>query len=373
MQIRDFKLERYFARYEFSAPYLLCSSDCESFSVDEITRMEKEGDKQLKKVWLGYTESAGSPTLRKEISKLYRDIKQEDLIVFAGAEEAIFIFMNVVLKKGDNIIVQYPAYQSLYEIANSIGCSVTKWTMYDKDNWEPDLDLLKRNIKRNTKAIIINSPHNPTGYLMGKEKLNQVIRIAKEHDLYIFSDEVYRFLEYNSKDRLPAVADVYPKAVSLGVMSKSFGMAGLRIGWLAVKDKKLQQRIQSFKDFTSICNSAPSEFLSMISLKHKEKILQRELEIIKSNLRLLDEFFAKYSEYFEWVRPYAGSIGFPKIKFRQNAEEFCEDLVKKKGVMLLPGTMYEYDNKHFRLGFGRKNMPQALKLLEEYVKENLIR
>lgn len=367
MKIKDFELERFFAKYEFKAPYLLCCSDCESFSVGELLDLEENSSEELKKLCLGYTESEGSPILRKEISKLYKNIKPEEILVFAGAEEGIFVFMNVLLEKDDHVIVQFPAYQSLYEVANSIGCEITKWKMSDEDNWELNINFLKNNIKENTKAIVINFPHNPTGYLPSIEKFNTVVEIAKKNNIHIFSDEVYRFMEYNKKDRLPGMCDTYNKGVSVGVMSKTFGLAGLRIGWIATKDKELLKKIASFKDYTSICCSAPSEFLSILALRHKEYIINRNLKIIKNNLKLLDKFFKKYKKQFEWIRPKAGSIGFPRIKFNKNVEEFCIDLVNKKGVLLLPSTKYDFGNKHFRLGFGRKNMPKALEKLEEYI------
>lgn len=369
MKINDFKLERFFAKYEFSAPYLLCSSDCQSFSAKELLDLGKNSEAELKKLWLGYTESQGNPILRKEISKLYKNINENEIIVFAGAEEGIFVFMNVLLEKGDHVIVQYPAYQSLYQVAKALGCEITKWMMSDKDGWELDIEFLKKSIKKNTRAIVINCPHNPTGYLMPKDKLKEIIDIARKQNIYIFSDEVYRFMEYNEHDRLPAACDLYGRGVSLGVMSKTFGLAGLRIGWIATKDKKLFKEIISFKDYTTICNSAPSEFFSILALKNKEKIVKRNLVIIKSNLALLDNFFKKYRNLFEWVKPKAGSIAFPKIKFNKNVEEFCIDLVNKKGVLLLPSTLYDFDDKHFRIGFGRKNMPIALKKLEEYIIE----
>lgn len=369
MKINDFKLERFFAKYEFTAPYLLCSSDCESFSVKELLDLEKDSGKRLKKLRLGYTESQGNPKLRAEIVKLYKNISTDEIIVFAGAEEGIFIFMNVLLQKGDHVIVQFPAYQSLYEIANSIGCKVTNWVMSDENNWELSIEFLKKNIQKNTKAIIINFPHNPTGYLPSKEKFNQIIEIAKEKNIHVFSDEVYRLLEYGKDYTLPSMADCYDKGLSLGVMSKTFGLAGLRIGWIATKDKELLRKIASFKDFTSICNSAPSEFLSILALKHKEPLIKRNLMIIKNNLKLLDNFFEKYNHLFKWIRPKAGPIAFPKIKFDKNVESFCIDLINKKGVLLLPSTIYNFDDKHFRIGFGRKNMPETLKRLEEYIKE----
>ena len=302
---------------------------------------------------------------------MYKSVKPDEVIVFAGAEEEIFVLMNILLEKGDHVIVQYPAYQSLYEVANAIGCKVTKWVMSDKNNWELDINFLKRNINENTKAIAINLPHNPTGYLMPKDKFKKIVDIAKNHNLYVFSDEVYRFCEYSEEDRLPAACDVYDKGISLGVMSKTFGLAGLRIGWITAKDKKLFNKIVSFKDFTTICNSAPSEFLSIVALKNKDKIIKRNIKIINNNLKLLDKFFAKNKKFFGWVKPKAGAIAFPKIKFDKNVEDFCMDLLKKKGVLLLPSTLYDFDDKHFRIGFGRKNMPKALRKFEEYINENL--
>ncbi len=148
-------------------------------------------------------------------------------------------------------------------------------------------------------------------------------------------------------------------------------MAGLRIGWIATKDKSLYKKIAGFKDFTSICNSGPSEFFSKIALRNKDRILKRNLSILEMNLVKLDIFFEKYKDFFEWVKPKAGCIGFPRIKFDANVEEFCVDLVNKKGVLLLPSTHYDFGDKHFRLGFGRKNMGEALNKLEEYIEETL--
>lgn len=369
MKLKDFKLERFFAQYEFTAPYLLCSSDCESFTVRELLQLEESPEEELKNLRLGYTESQGNPILRKEISRLYEKTDPEDIIVFAGAEEGIFIFMNVLLNKGDHIIVQFPAYQSLFEIANSIGCEITRWEMRYEDKWELNIDFLEKNIKKNTRLIVINTPHNPTGYSIPQEKYRKIIDLAKENDIYLFSDEVYKFLEYDEKNRLPSMCDLYDKGVSLGVMSKSFGLAGLRIGWIGTKGKEVLKKLASFKDFTSICNSAPGEFLSALALRNKEFLLKRNMTIIKNNLILLDKFFDKYSSLFEWVRPKAGAIAFPRIKFNKNVEDFCIDLVKKKGVLLLPGTKYDFGDKHFRTGFGRKNMAEALKKLEEYIRD----
>jgi len=347
----------------------LCSSDCESFSVDELLSFEKDTLEELKKVRLGYTESLGNPLLREEISNLHEYINPEEVIVFSGAEEAIFISMNVLLNKDDHIIVQYPAYQSLYEIANAIGCKVTKWLMDDENNWELDLQFLEKNITQSTRCIVVNFPHNPTGYLPTKEFYERIVNLANKNNVYVLSDEVYKFLEYSESERLPSACDFYDKGFSIGVMSKSFGLAGLRIGWIATKDKALFKEIASFKNYTTICNSALSEFFATLALRNRSIIINRNLEIITNNLKLLDNFFNRYSNLFKWIKPKAGSIAFPRLLVKESVEDFCLDLLKVKNVLLMPSTNYDYSDHHFRIGFGRKNMPEALKKLEEYIKE----
>ena len=370
MRIKGFKLEEYFAKHEFNVKYSLCSSDCESLSVDELLTLEKDSLKDLKKVWLGYTESLGNPTLRKEIAKLYDSINLEEVIVFSGAEEAIFIFMNALLNKEDHIIVQFPAYQSLYEIANAIGCKVTKWIMDDENHWELDLQFLETNITPSTKCIVVNFPHNPTGYLPKKDSYEKIIELAKKNNIYLLSDEVYRFLEYKETERLPSACDLYEKGISIGVMSKSFGLAGLRIGWIATKDIAIFKEVASFKNYTTICNSALSEFLAILALRNRNKIISRNIEIINNNLNLLDVFFNKYNNIFKWVKPIAGSIAFPSLLIEESVETFCLKLLKEKSVLLMPSTNYDYSDHHFRIGFGRKNMPEALLKLEDFLKEN---
>lgn len=367
MKIRPFQIERFYAQYEFTAPYLLSQSDCEAMSISELLALEPDAAEQFQNHWLGYTESQGSPELRQAITTLYTTIKPEEVLVFGGAEEGIFTFMNVVLEAGDHVIVHTPCYQSLHEIARALGCEVSNWVTSDEDNWELDVDWLAANIRPNTKAIVVNCPHNPTGYLMSPQKQAQIIEIARKYGIWLFSDEVYRGLEHNPADRLPAACDLYEKAVSLGVMSKTYGLPGLRIGWLATKDRTLYQQLAMFKDYTTICNSAPSEFLSIVALRQREQIVKRNLSIIRANLDLLDMFFAQLKDVFIWQRPRACSTAFPRLREGISAQAFCIGAVEKQGVLLLPSKNYDYGDSHFRIGYGRKNMPQSLEQLEIFL------
>ena len=367
MIFTDFKLERYFAKYEFTTEFMLCASDCEAMSIQELLAMEHDAAEKFQQTWLGYTESLGHPALRMEISKIYNSIQPDEVLVHTGAEEAIFLYMLAVLKENDHVIVHAPHYQSLSEIARGMGCEVSPWLAREENKWSLDLDELRTLLRPSTKIIVINTPHNPTGYLMSKSDFEAVNRFAKENGLFLFCDEVYRESEYDPAIRLPAGCDMGEHAFSLGVTSKTYGLAGLRIGWIATKNQLIYNRMARLKDYTTICNSAPSEFLAEVALRNRQKLIARNVGIIKNNLEVVEEFFARHSSMFEWVRPVAGSMGFPKL-LKGSIDTFCDDLAKNACVLLLPGSMYEDSDNHFRIGLGRKNLPEAVERLESYLK-----
>jgi aspartate/methionine/tyrosine aminotransferase len=369
MKLAPFKLERYFAQYEFKTRFLLCSSDCESLSIGDLLAFEPEAEEGFRHQWLGYTESCGSPSLRQEISRIYTGVCPEQILVHSGAEEAIYLFMHAVLQPGDHIIVHWPCYQSLFEIAKSLGCEITFWEARLENQWALDLDELKHSLRPNTKAIIVNTPHNPTGFLMDHSNFKALNQLSQEGGITLFSDEVYRELEYDPVQRLPSACEINPRAVSLGVMSKAYGLAGLRIGWIVTHNVPVYTRIAELKDYTTICSSAPSEYLSELALRHRSQITGRNLRIIRDNLGLLDAFFESHADRFEWVRPRAGPIAFPRLT-SEAVEQFCHQLITSAGILLLPGTMYDHPGNHFRLGFARKNMSQGLELLEQYLDTN---
>ncbi len=365
MKITPFHLERYFAKYEFTTPYLLSCSDCEPLKMNNLLTMANEESLKLwSNLTIAYTESQGHPLLRNEIAKIYQNISDDEVMVIVP-EEGIFIAMNVLLQSGNHVVTTFPGYQSLYEVANSVGCEVSKWLPGERGQFNVQ-DLFGQ-VKSNTKLIVFNFPHNPTGATISENDLHKIINFAREKNIFIFSDEMYRFLEYDVEDRLPSVCDIYENAVSLFGMSKTFSLPGLRIGWLTTKNKDTFKQIAHFKDYTTICSSAPSEILAIIGLQNKEKIIARNLEIISINLSIIDNFSERHSTIFKWNKPKAGTIAFPELDTSLSVEEFCKKLVDEKGVMLLPSSVYNYDRNFVRLGFGRKNMPEALAKLDEFL------
>ena len=369
MPINPFKLERYFAKYEFKVKYLLSSSDCESLAMAELLQMASpESLETWQGLRLGYTELPGHPRLRAEIARLYQRITPENVLV-AAPEEAIFVAMQTMLKPGEHAVVVSPVYQSLYEIAKSIGCTVTPWKLEpDGNTWRLDLNQLESSLTDHTRMLVINFPHNPTGHTLTRGELEKIIQFARAHDLYVFSDEMYRLLEPEPAIQLPAVCDIYEKGISLSGLSKSFALPGLRIGWLATQESALIGRWLAFKDYTTICNSAPSEILAMIALQNKERILQRSIEIVRENTAIAEQIFCtNIKTGLPGSSPQAGSIAFPKWLGAGSVEQFCTDVLDQQGVMIVPGSLFDFPGNHFRIGLGRKNLGEALERVRVFL------
>ncbi len=367
MKIAPFKLERYFAKHEFTAQHLLSSSDCDGFKMKDILGLATAEEQHLwTNLQLGYTESQGLPALRDEITKLYSTISPAQVMVLTP-EEGIFVALNSVLNQGDHVICIAPSYQSLHQVVKSIGCEVTYWLPDEERGWYFNPEDIEKSIRPNTRLIIINFPHNPTGYLPPLNDYLRIIDIAKENKLFLFSDEMYRYLEHDPALRLPSASDLYDNAISLSGLSKTFGLAGLRLGWITAKNNRLLNEMLVFKDYTTICNSAPSELLGLIALRHKENLIEINLKKIKQNISLLIDFINQHSKLLSWVKPNAGTIGLAKLNIDLPSLDFCEMIVKDAGIMIVPSEMFDFGSKHIRLGFGRENLSETLDKLSLYL------
>ena len=367
-KLPDFRLETYFSRWEFNARYNLAGSDAESIAVGELLAMaDQYGQRLWETLRLGYTETYGSPALRQEIARLYEHVVPEDLLCFAGAEEGIYCAMTAVLARDDHAIVVVPNYQSLEELPLSL-CDATGIALDPATGWALDLDEVRAALRPNTRLIVVNFPHNPTGRVIPREDFVALAELAAANGAVLFSDEVYRGLERDPAARLPQAADLSPTAMSLGVMSKSYGLPGLRIGWIACRDREMLRRMERVKHYLSICNSAPSEALAIIALRSRDRILERTRAIIRDNVERLTAFFAERHDLFEWYTPDGGCVAYPRYLGGEGVDEFCRAAVEEAGVLLLPGSMYASrlaasPPDRFRVGFGRVNMPEALEAL----------
>lgn len=368
----DFRLETHFSKWEFKARYHLTASDAESLSLSELLAMatpeEREGFENL---WLGYTETYGAPDLRETIAAMYETREAEDILCFAGASEGIFAANNVLLDKDSHAIVVTPNYQSHETLPVAI-CEATGVPLDPDDGWSLDIDRIAEAVRPNTRLVTINFPHNPTGAILPLDRYEALIEICRKHGIYLLHDEIFNGLGPSGTKHLPFVTDMYERGLSLHVTSKSFGLPGLRIGWIACKDRDVLARMEKMKHYLSIANSGPSERLALIALRNRDKLLARNCSIVDENLPKWDAFFARYPDLFDWYRPDGSCMAFPRYKGADGVEEFALRLVEDSGVLLLPGTIYSSTLgptpvDRFRLGYGRTGLDEGLAVMTAHL------
>jgi aspartate/methionine/tyrosine aminotransferase len=373
MKIEPFFTERFFAVHEFTAPYLLCASDCEPLTVAELLALAGAPPEVLTDLHLGYTETQGDPTLRARIAATYEGLAPEQVVGLSAPEEGIFVTMHALLAPGDEVVVLTPCYDSLLNLVRYLGCQVTHWPLVEwpeppagPGGWRLDVAALQRLVTARTRLIVVNFPHNPTGYLPSRDEWQAIVRIAEGAGAWLFSDEMYRGLEHEPASRLPSGCEIYERAISLAGLSKVYGLPGLRTGWLALQDAGLRERIVGWKDYTTICASAPSERLARLALGAGERLAARSRGMVTDNLALAGPFFERWGHLFRWHPPRATSVALAGLR-SGSATAFCRQLVEASGVLLLPGTGLGAGDEYVRFGFGRLSFPEALSQLEAYL------
>ena len=372
----DFRLETHFSKWEFKARFHMTASDAEAMSMRDLLAMATPEEREaFDGMWLGYTETFGAPDLRKMIAATYKNQAASDVLCFAGASEGIFAANNVILEKDSHAIVVTPNYQSHETLPVAI-CEVAGVPLDPDDNWSLDIDRVAAAIRPNTRLVTINFPHNPTGAILPLDRYMALVELCRKHGIYILHDEIFNGLGETGAQHLPFIADVYERGLSLNVMSKSFGLPGLRIGWIACQDAQIISKMERLKHYLSICNSGPSERLAMIALSNKDRILARNCAIVDENLPKWDAFFARYPDLFDWRRPDGSCMAFPRYKGADGVEAFCTALVEESGVLFLPSTIYSSDlgptpTDRLRLGFGRANLDEGLAALDAHLSRNL--
>lgn len=369
MKIPPFVTEQFFAEYEFTTPHLLCASDCETLSVAELLDMAGVPLADLGRLTLGYTESQGHPRLRAALAADYASATADDIVVLGTPIEGIYLAARTLLAPGDEVVVLTPAYDALINLFEHVAGAenVKKWAFTPTSTgWALDLDALRRLLTPRTKLLVVNFPHNPTGYLPTPAQLDDLVAVVEQHGLWLFYDEMYRGLEHGDTPPIPSAADLTPRAVVLSGLSKTYGLPGLRTGWLVVQDAALRADIINWKYYTSICPPAPSEFLALAAWQARAPLRERSIAQIAHNLALAAPFFARWPRLFTWRPPMAGSVALVEMHIPSVAD-FAARLAADAGVLLLPATSLGSDDHHARFGFGRAGFGAALAQLEAYL------
>jgi aspartate/methionine/tyrosine aminotransferase len=271
--------------------------------------------------------------------------------------------MNSFLEAGDEVLCVSPAYQSLYELPRAIGCDVAFWSLVVRDGkWSLDYDELESLLRRRPKLLVLNFPHNPTGYMPKPAEFKRIADLTERCGITVFSDEMYRGLALSAPE-LPSFAG-RPNAVAMSGLSKGPGLPGLRLGWIASQRHDLISPVLAMKDYTTICNSVPGEVIAAAAMRNIEALFRRNLAILRRNVDIANGFFARRSEFVEWIPPMGGSTAFPRL-LNGDVMELCERAVTLKSLMVLPDEVFDVKDNRFRVGMGRKNFPLALELFGE--------
>lgn len=370
MEISPFQTELYYALYEFNAPFMLSASDCESLTIGELLAMSGRDLADLARVPLYYTESQGNPQLRQAIAQTYQTVHPDEIVVLTAPEEGIYLFMHTLLEADDEVVVLTPAYDSLTNVVTHIcgPARVKKWEIVPAgDHWHLDLHQLEQQLTPQTRLVIVNFPHNPTGYLPDPTQFQALLDLLAQRRIWLFCDEMYRGLEIDNTPTLPSAADLYERAVILAGLSKVHGLPGLRSGWLVIKEKATRDRFINWKHYTTICPPAPSEFLAIAALQAQDKLIARNRAIIQQNLAIAEPFFRRWPNLFTWRAPAAGSVALVEIAV-PSALAYCYQLVEKAGVLLLPGPFLGSPDRFVRFGTGRVNFPTNLAHYEQHLR-----
>jgi aspartate/methionine/tyrosine aminotransferase len=372
-------------------PYNLSNSFAENVSCRQLIDLcQERGDTQLVEDYqnlhsLEYTPNGGSLDLREEISKLYGpNITADNILIFPGAQIAVQTAAFAVLGQTEHnddetfeqphSIVFIPGYQSLVEGPRHAGSQVTQIELQASKGWEIDVEQVRESIRSNTKYIVMNQPYNPAGTLISESTQQQLVELARRHNIVILCDEVYRLLEHDPTSRIPAMCDVYEDGMSIVTLSKPWGACGVTIGWIATQNLALKQRLWNVQYFGCACPSRASELQGIMVLRASDSLLQRNLKIIRANMKLLDDFLDRYREFFSWVRPSAGAIAAIYFRGPWTSEELGEELAKA-GIGMKPAYCFSGDNvtddvDYFRIGYGESTLPDALQKLGEFVEQH---
>ena len=368
--VRELELATYMSRLHGRTEHHLSASECETMALADLLALADAEDRERwAKLRLGYTDPLGAPWLRAAAASGYDAVTERDLACFAGAQEALYAALHALLVPGDHAIIVLPSYQSIETLSLGL-CDVSGVALDPAKGWSLDIDALAAAIRPSTRMIAISFPNNPTGKQLEHERFTALVALCRRHGIWLLSDEVYRLTERDELRRLPHAADAYERGISLGVLSKAYGLPGLRLGWVACRDRGLMGRVATIRQYLSTCNAGPTEVLACIALKAAAPIVARNRRIADANLARLMPFLAKHGALFDCCTPEGGVVCYPRYKGADGVERFTERIAATAGVLLLPASVFrsellELPSDRFRIGFGSLSFPAGLAAFEQ--------
>lgn len=371
MKIKPFAIEEWMNEYEEEAVYNLAETCVDSLSIEELVTIGgddyNEFFRSIADKKLTYGHIMGSPKFKKNVAKMYKTMTPDNILSMNGAIGANFLVLYTLIEPGDEVVCVDPTYQQLQSVPESFGAEVKRLRLIPENKYLPDLEELASLVNEKTKLIIINNPNNPSGSVMDAEYLEKIVDIARKHDTYVLCDEVYRGLWQDPDADVPAMADIYEKGISTGSMSKSLSLAGLRLGWIAAP-KELIERCIVRRDYTTISNGRIDDLLAVQALENYDRLMERNLKIIRDNLQILDDWVAQ-EDKISYLKPQAGTTAVLKYEADMPSDQFCIGLFEANGTFLAPGSCFDLEGT-VRIGYACSTevLKQGLAKFSEYLK-----
>lgn len=368
VEIAPFGVEAWLNKWEKSAKYDISQSTIASLTMHEVLNLDGNNGQEfyamLDQQKMNYGWIEGSPEFKQEVAKLYQHVEPENVLQTNGATGANILALYSLIQPGDHVIAEYPSYQQLYDIPKSLGAEVDFWHIHEEANWYPDINELKKLIRPDTKMICLNNANNPTGTILDKKFLEQVVEIAKSVGAYVLVDEVY--LPLDDPTKFTSIIDLYDKGIATNSLSKTYSVPGIRIGWTAT-NSELADLFRKFRDYTMICGGVFNDLLATYILRHRDQVLARNRKLVLGNLKIYQEWI-EHEDRASVVMPQAVSTSFPKLDVPVDIHTFCENLLKDEGVLLVPGDAFDTP-KHVRLGYcaPKATLKEGLKRLSSYL------
>jgi aspartate/methionine/tyrosine aminotransferase len=352
MRIDTFKIEEWMNRYCPSAKYDLTTTCIEPLSIKELLAICRYNEAlDVFDTKLTYGDIHGSLRLKNSIKSLYTAQNPENISVTHGAIGANQLVFESLLEKGDEVLSIVPTYQQHYSIPKSLGASVKLLFLREENNWLPNLTELSNSLTRKTRLICLNNPNNPTGAVIPDDMLERIVKIAKINNSWILSDEVYRGLNMVGNPYSKSIADIYEKGISVGSMSKTYSLPGLRVGWVCAREDLITE-INKHREYNTISISILDDYFSAIALENREKIEKRNFEIMREGINILQDWLNS-EVYVKANLPKGGTTALLRYKKDVPSKLLCRELQSKTGVALLPGETMEMEGT-VRLGFCTK-------------------
>ena len=352
MNIKPFAVEEWMNEYETGARYNIAETCVDSVSLDELFALTGESKGEFLSKFcatrLTYGDIWGSDALREGVCRLYRTVRPDEVVLTHGAAGANHHVFCSLISAGDRVVSIMPTYQQLYSIPEAIGADVAIMHLKQENHYLPDLDELKALVTPGTKMVCINNPNNPTGALMSRELLEQIIEIARGVDAYVLCDEVYRHLT-QADGWCESVADLYEKGISVSSMSKVFSLAGIRMGWIATHDKAAVKAFLSHRDYNLISCGMFDDAVASLTLRHSDEMIRRNQAIVRENLAILDEWMQAHPHFY-YTKPQAGTTALVYYDYDIPSYEFCERLYHETGSFVTPGDCFEQPHS-MRIGY----------------------